>query len=142
MSEMDEFEERPTMDSPQQVQPVDSIPSDQSQRVNDEPEEDDIEEQHADSEVGNAVGDNDQVEEAVAEELGEDEEEEEAEDEVEVNYDGEELEIGFNVSYLMEALANVPSDTVSIFLTDSSSSCLIVPEGRDDCQYVVMPMRL
>ena len=81
MSEMDEFEERPTMDSPQQVQPVDSIPSDQSQRVNDEPEEDDIEEQHADSEVGNAVGDNDQVEEAVAEELGEDEEEEEAEDE-------------------------------------------------------------
>jgi DNA polymerase-3 subunit beta len=69
-------------------------------------------------------------------------EQEEAEDEVEVNYDGEELEIGFNVSYLMEALANVPSDTVSIFLTDSSSSCLIVPEGRDDCQYVVMPMRL
>jgi len=81
MSEMDEFEERPTMDSPQQVQPVDSIPSDQSQRVNDEPEEDDIEEQHADSEVGNAVCDNDQVEEAVAEELGEGEAEDEEEDE-------------------------------------------------------------
>ena len=67
---------------------------------------------------------------------------EEAEDEVEVTFDGEELEIGFNVSYLMDALANVPSDTVSIFLTDASSSCLILPEGREDCQYVVMPMRL
>lgn len=69
-------------------------------------------------------------------------EQEEAEDEVEVNFEGEELEIGFNVSYLMDALANVPSDTVSIFLTDASSSCLILPEGREDCQYVVMPMRL
>ncbi len=69
-------------------------------------------------------------------------EQEEAEDEVEVTFDGEELEIGFNVSYLMDALANVPSDTVSIFLTDASSSCLILPEGREDCQYVVMPMRL
>ncbi|MCH9673106.1 MAG: DNA polymerase III subunit beta [Gammaproteobacteria bacterium] len=69
-------------------------------------------------------------------------EQEEAEDEVEVEFDGEELEIGFNVSYLMDALTNVPSETVNIFLSDSSSSCLIVPEGRDDCQYVVMPMRL
>lgn len=69
-------------------------------------------------------------------------EQEEAEDEVEVNFDGEELEIGFNVSYLMDALANVPGDTVSIYLTDASSSCLIIPEGREDCQYVVMPMRL
>ncbi len=69
-------------------------------------------------------------------------EQEEAEDEVEVAFEGEELEIGFNVSYLMDALANVPSETVSIFLTDASSSCLILPEGREDCQYVVMPMRL
>ncbi|MEM7251694.1 MAG: DNA polymerase III subunit beta [Pseudomonadota bacterium] len=69
-------------------------------------------------------------------------EQEEAEDEVEVAFDGDPLEIGFNVSYLMDALTNVPSDTVNIFLNDPSSSCLILPEGRDDCQYVVMPMRL
>lgn len=69
-------------------------------------------------------------------------EQEEAEDEVEVDFEGEDLEIGFNVSYLMDALANIPGDTVSIYLTDASSSCLILPEGREDCQYVVMPMRL
>jgi len=69
-------------------------------------------------------------------------EQEEAEDEVEVEFEGEPLAIGFNVSYLIEALANVPTERVSIYLTDAGSSCLIEPEGRDDCQYVVMPMRL
>lgn len=71
-------------------------------------------------------------------------EQEEAEDEVEVEYDGESLEIGFNVSYLIDALANLPAETASIHLTDASSSCLITAQGEDEggCQYVVMPMRL
>ena len=67
---------------------------------------------------------------------------EEAQDELEVDYDGGGLEIGFNVSYLMDALSVLPTDTALVFLTDSSSSCLIRGEGREDCQYVVMPMRL
>ena len=69
-------------------------------------------------------------------------EQETAVDELEIVYGGERLEIGFNVSYLIEALATLPSDTADIFLTDSSSSCLIQPQGRSDCQFVVMPMRL
>ena len=67
---------------------------------------------------------------------------EEAEDELEVDYEGDALEIGFNVSYLMEALAALPAEVAHVYMTDASSSCLIRAEGRDDCQYVVMPMRL
>jgi DNA polymerase-3 subunit beta len=69
-------------------------------------------------------------------------EQEEAEDEVEVAYDGEPLEIGFNVSYLIDALTALPGDEAVIHLGDSSSSALITPKDEGDCQYVVMPMRL
>ena len=69
-------------------------------------------------------------------------EQETADDELEIEYEGESLDIGFNVSYLIEALATLPSETADIFLTDSSSSCLLQPHGRSGCQFVVMPMRL
>ncbi len=69
-------------------------------------------------------------------------EQEEAEDEVEVAYDGEGLEIGFNVSYLIDALAALPGEEAVLHLGDANSSCLITPKGEGDCQYVVMPMRL
>jgi len=69
-------------------------------------------------------------------------EQEEAEDEVEVAYQGEGLEIGFNVSYLIDALTALPGEEAVIHLGDSSSSCLITPKGEGNCQYVVMPMRL
>jgi DNA polymerase-3 subunit beta len=69
-------------------------------------------------------------------------EQEEAEVELEVEYGGEALEIGFNVGYMIQALNVLPSDQVRLCLTDSSSSCLMLPEGREDCRYVVMPMRL
>lgn len=69
-------------------------------------------------------------------------EQEEAEDEVEVQYQGGELEIGFNVSYLLDALAALVSEQVVLTLTDSNSSCLIQEPDKQDCRYVVMPMRL
>lgn len=70
-------------------------------------------------------------------------EQEEAEEEVEVDYSGPELEIGFNVSYLLDALAAVRTARVQIAFTDANSSCLIRPDGDDqNSQYVVMPMRL
>ncbi len=70
-------------------------------------------------------------------------EQEEAEDEVEVDYTGDSLEIGFNVSYLIDALSNLPSETAAVHLTDASSSCLITSSDEEaGCQYVVMPMRL
>ena len=67
---------------------------------------------------------------------------EEAEDEVEAEYIGESLEIGFNVSYLIDALTALPSKAARLHLTDADSSCLITPDSSKECQYVVMPMRL
>ncbi|HEY5604307.1 MAG TPA: DNA polymerase III subunit beta [Gammaproteobacteria bacterium] len=68
---------------------------------------------------------------------------EEAEEEVEVSYQGDNLEIGFNVNYLMDALAAIPGDSVKMIYGDPNSSCLILPLAEDvGCKYVVMPMRL
>jgi DNA polymerase III subunit beta len=69
-------------------------------------------------------------------------EQEEAEDQVEVSYKGEEVEIGFNVNYLLDALSAIESDRVEVGLTDSNSSCLIHAPGVLNTRYVVMPMRL
>ena len=69
-------------------------------------------------------------------------EQEEAEDEVEIDYKAEEVEIGFNVTYLLDALAAVETETVEIGLTDANSSCLIRSPGATNARYVVMPMRL
>jgi DNA polymerase-3 subunit beta len=69
-------------------------------------------------------------------------EQEEAEVEVEVNYEGEDLEIGFNVNYLLDALAAVEGPEVQIGLTDGNSSCLIRSVADAGSRFVVMPMRL
>jgi DNA polymerase-3 subunit beta len=69
-------------------------------------------------------------------------EQEEAEEELEVEYSGEDIEIGFNVNYLLDALGAVESDEVTLSVQDSNSSCLIREPGNTDCTFVVMPMRL
>lgn len=69
-------------------------------------------------------------------------EQEEAEEELQVDYDGGSLEIGFNVSYLLDVLGVMTTDQVRITLSDSSSSALLQEAGNDDSSYVVMPMRL
>jgi DNA polymerase-3 subunit beta len=69
-------------------------------------------------------------------------EQEEAEEELEIEYSGEDIEIGFNVNYLLDALGAIESDNVSLALVDGNSSCLLREPDGDDCKYVVMPMRL
>jgi DNA polymerase-3 subunit beta len=69
-------------------------------------------------------------------------EQEEAEEEIEVGYDGQDLEVGFNVNYLLDALAAIDGVDVELGLTDSNSSCLIRSPGNASARYVVMPMRL
>jgi DNA polymerase-3 subunit beta len=69
-------------------------------------------------------------------------EQEEAEEELEVTYSGEDIEIGFNVNYLLDALGAVDGDEVTLSVLDSNSSCLIRQPGSDEGKYVVMPMRL
>jgi len=69
-------------------------------------------------------------------------EQEEAEEEVEVEYSGEDIEIGFNVNYLLDAIGAVDGDEVTLSVVDSNSSCLVREPGNDDSKFVVMPMRL
>jgi DNA polymerase III subunit beta len=69
-------------------------------------------------------------------------EQEEAEDQIEVGFAGDELEIGFNVTYLLDALAAVDVDSIEIGLTDGNSSCVIRAPGDATVKFVVMPMRL
>jgi DNA polymerase-3 subunit beta len=67
---------------------------------------------------------------------------EEAHDELEVDYSGDTMEIGFNVNYLLDALAAVDADEVELGFVDSNSSCLIHGPDSENAEYVVMPMRL
>ncbi len=67
---------------------------------------------------------------------------EEAEEVVPVQYDGEEVEIGFNVSYLQDVLSAIQADTIHIGLSELNNSALIESPGAEGAAYVVMPMRL
>ena len=69
-------------------------------------------------------------------------EQEEAVETLEVEYSGEAMEIGFNVNYLLDALAAVDSEQVELAVTDANSSCLIRAPGSGSTKFVVMPMRL
>ena len=70
-------------------------------------------------------------------------EQEQAEEELTVQYEGDAVEIGFNVSYVLEVLNNVRSEKVRFSLNDGNSSSLIQAEEDDDqSRYVIMPMRL
>ena len=71
-------------------------------------------------------------------------EQEEAEEAVVVNYDGDPLEIGFNVTYVIDVLNTLQSDEVKITLSDANSSALLeaLSDSAPEALYVVMPMRL
>jgi DNA polymerase III subunit beta len=69
-------------------------------------------------------------------------EQEEAEETVTVDYTGEAMEIGFNVSYLLDVTSVLGSENVKITLADSNSSALLEEPESGDSAYVVMPMRL
>ena len=69
-------------------------------------------------------------------------EQEEAEEEVSVTYSGEDLEIGFNVSYLLDVLNVITGSEVRITLSNSNSSALVEDAADGSAVYVVMPMRL
>jgi DNA polymerase-3 subunit beta len=67
---------------------------------------------------------------------------EEAVDELEIDYGGDSIDIGFNVSYLLDVLNNLKCDNVNIALGDANSSALITIPDNADFKYVVMPMRI
>lgn len=67
---------------------------------------------------------------------------EEAEEELEINYTGDALDIGFNVTYLIDVLNNTNSGQITFSFADANSSCLITIPSNIDYKYVVMPMRI
>ena len=67
---------------------------------------------------------------------------EEAQEEVEVKYNGDALDIGFNVNYLLDVLNNVPGSELECAFGDASSSALISYASEKGFKYVVMPMRI
>ena len=69
-------------------------------------------------------------------------EQEEAKEELEIDYDGPAIEIGFNVTYLMDALANIGQEMVRLEMHDGSSAALITVPEQAGFKYVVMPMRI
>ena len=69
-------------------------------------------------------------------------EQEEAEDSVAVDYQGDNLEIGFNVNYLIDVLSVLSGETIKLTLSDSNSSALLEESTDGDSVYVIMPMRL
>ena len=69
-------------------------------------------------------------------------EQEEAVDELDIDYGGDAIEIGFNVTYLIDALQNMTQEMVRIELQDGNSSALITNPEDNAFKYVVMPMRI
>jgi DNA polymerase-3 subunit beta len=69
-------------------------------------------------------------------------EQEEAQEEIETTYIGDDIDIGFNVTYLLDVLTNVKNSEIKISIGDSNSSALITIPENDNFKYVVMPMRI
>src|SRR5215472_12595132 len=69
-------------------------------------------------------------------------EQEEAEEDMEIAYKGDPLDIGFNITYLLDVLHNLSAERVILALGDANSSALVTMPERSDYKYVVMPMRI
>jgi DNA polymerase-3 subunit beta len=69
-------------------------------------------------------------------------EQEEAKEELEIDYGGDSIEIGFNVTYLIDALSNMSVDMIKLELQDTNSSALLTVPDQPGFKYVVMPMRI
>jgi DNA polymerase-3 subunit beta len=69
-------------------------------------------------------------------------EQEEAEEELEITYSGDLIDIGFNVTYMIDVLNNVNTENIVFSFADANSSCLVTVPSDDHYKYVVMPMRI
>ena len=61
---------------------------------------------------------------------------------IECEYDGDDLEIGFNLSYLLETLDVIDTENIAIHLGESDSACLVTADGDETSKYIIMPMRV
>jgi DNA polymerase III subunit beta len=69
-------------------------------------------------------------------------EQEEAQEELEVDYSGDALDVGFNITYLLDVLNHVHNEQIDCAFGDANSSMLVTLPDNPDYRYVVMPMRI
>jgi DNA polymerase-3 subunit beta len=69
-------------------------------------------------------------------------EQDEAEEELAIDYEGEPLSISFNAQYLLDAVANLDSESAALIIASNASSCFINEQNDRTYQFIVMPMRL
>jgi DNA polymerase-3 subunit beta len=69
-------------------------------------------------------------------------EQEEAQEEIETEYQGDAIDIGFNINYLLDGINNIDNDTATLSFGDPNSSILITNPENTEFRYVVMPMRI
>ena len=74
--------------------------------------------------------------------IGNNTEREEAQEEIEIDFEGDTIDIGFNVNYLLDVLNNVPNEQIECHLGDANSSALFQLTDNQNFKYVVMPMRI
>lgn len=67
---------------------------------------------------------------------------EHAEEALPLTYHGDQMEIGFNVAYLLDVVSAIATKSINFSFTDPNNGVLIKSDNDDDCLYVVMPMRL
>lgn len=68
----------------------------------------------------------------------------EARDKIDVDYEGENIEIGFNAQYLLDFLSTVKAERVRFELKDENNAALVKPEAEEEVKYiyVLMPMKI
>jgi DNA polymerase-3 subunit beta len=64
------------------------------------------------------------------------------EDQIDASYDGEELSIGFNISYIQDVIDTLTSDSIHICINDQNSGCVLLGESEPTSVFVIMPMRV
>jgi len=64
------------------------------------------------------------------------------EDVVDATYDGDEISIGFNISYLQDVIDVIDGDTLDICINDQNSGCTLLDENANESIFVIMPMRV
>ena len=65
-----------------------------------------------------------------------------ASEELEIKYDSDNLEIGFNAKYLLDIASQIQGKEIEILLSDSASPALITDPDQDGVIFVLMPMRV
>lgn len=66
----------------------------------------------------------------------------EAEEIIEIDYDGNSVNISFNAQYMLDAVSNIDSDAVNISVAANASACFLDDPGNSQFKFIVMPMRL